>query len=221
MILLIDNYDSFVFNLARYFEELGVETEVVRNDAISVADVIARSPRAVVLSPGPCTPQEAGVCEDLVRAAIGTLPILGVCLGHQAIVTALGGTLARAPQPVHGRFSPIRHTGERLFANLPNPLQVARYHSLIAERDRLPQSLNVTAETDDGIVMAIRHAVHPVFGVQFHPESVLTEHGYALLAAFLRMAGLVAREPPNNERTERPPDSPIVRADWPAHPITF
>lgn len=189
MILLIDNFDSFVFNLARYVAELGLDTRVVRNDAIGVDDVRRLKPDAVILSPGPCTPREAGVCTDLVRNLIDQVPILGVCLGHQAIAAALGGEIVRAPEPVHGRTSLIAHDGRSLFAGLPNPCCVTRYHSLVARESSLPDCLNVTAQTSDGLIMAFEHRQYPVFGVQFHPEAVLTQGGHRLLANFLSTAG--------------------------------
>jgi anthranilate synthase/aminodeoxychorismate synthase-like glutamine amidotransferase len=189
MILLIDNYDSFVFNLARYFGELGEDTQVVRNDALTVSEIANLSPDAIVLSPGPCTPDESGICVELVRQLSGTFPILGVCLGHQTIAAAFGAEIVRAPEPVHGRTSLVFHDGSGLFEDLPNPLRTTRYHSLIARRDSLPSELRVTAHTEDGLVMGIEHNVHPTFGVQFHPESVLTECGHELLARFLARAG--------------------------------
>ncbi len=194
MLLLIDNYDSFVFNLARYVEELGIETRVARNDAITLDEIAALQPQALILSPGPCTPSEAGICEAVVRRFRATIPMLGVCLGHQAIVTALGGRLSRAETPVHGRTSEITHDASELFAGLPNPLRVARYHSLVAERSLLPACLSITSQTADGIIMSVRDGENPVFGVQFHPESVLTERGHELLANFLRCAGLSTRD---------------------------
>lgn len=190
MILLIDNYDSFVFNLARYVTELGIEADVVRNDAVSVADVIGAKPDAIILSPGPCTPAESGICVGLVREVSGTIPLLGVCLGHQAIAAAFGATIVRAPEPVHGRTSPVSHETTRLFDGLPNPLRVTRYHSLVADEKSLPNELTVTSRTDDGLVMAFEHREHSTYGVQFHPESVLTEMGHALMRNFLLLAGL-------------------------------
>lgn len=187
MILLIDNYDSFVFNLARYFSELGEETRVVRNDAITIPEITDLSPDAIVLSPGPCAPDSAGICIELVQKLSGTVPILGVCLGHQAIAAAFGADIVRAPEPVHGRTSPVAHDGAGLFAELPNPLRTTRYHSLVADRDSLPDKLRVTARTEDGLVMGIQHSEHATFGVQFHPESVLTESGHDLLAGFLKL----------------------------------
>jgi anthranilate synthase/aminodeoxychorismate synthase-like glutamine amidotransferase len=190
MILLIDNYDSFVYNLARYFQRLGHDTRVVRNTAIDAAGVRALRPEAVVLSPGPCTPQQAGCSLEVVDQLHAELPILGVCLGHQAIAAALGGRLLRAQEPVHGRSSPIWHDGRGLFAGLPNPIVGCRYHSLVVEEASLPGCLEVSARTADGTVMALRHRELPVVGLQFHPESILTDLGYAILAGFLRLAGL-------------------------------
>lgn len=194
MLLLIDNYDSFVYNLSRYFVELGCETNVVRNDAIRITDIPDLAPQAIVISPGPCTPLEAGVSIDLIRAFSDTIPILGVCLGHQAIASALGGNVIRAPQPVHGRSSLINHSGTDIFEGLPTPLRVGRYHSLIVDKETLPPDLIVTAQTDDGIVMAMQHQSRPLFGVQFHPESVLTDHGRIMLANFLRIARIPAQD---------------------------
>lgn len=194
MLLLIDNYDSFVYNLSRYFVELGCETVVVRNDAIRVSDVCKMAPQAIVISPGPCTPLEAGISIDLIRELSDSIPMLGVCLGHQAIASALGGNVIRAPKPVHGRSSLIEHSGEGIFEGLPSPLRVGRYHSLIVEKSTLPPDLIVTAETNDGIVMAMQHRTRPLTGVQFHPESVLTDHGRQMLANFLRSASIPARE---------------------------
>ncbi len=185
MILLIDNYDSFVHNLARYFRRLGQETVVHRNDAIDVGAVRAMQPQAIVLSPGPCTPNETGCCLDVVRELHAELPILGVCLGHQAIAAALGGSVVRATEPMHGRASDIHHDGQDLFAGLPNPLRGCRYHSLVVDESSLPSCLRVSARTADGIVMAIQHRELPVVGLQFHPESILTNGGDALLAGFL------------------------------------
>jgi len=207
MILLIDNYDSFVYNLARYFERLGHSTRVVRNTAIDAAGVRALAPQAIVLSPGPCTPQRAGCSLELVRALHAELPILGVCLGHQAIAAALGGRVVGAKEPVHGRSSPIWHDGRGEFVGLPNPLVAARYHSLVVEEASLPDCLEVSARTDDGTVMALRHREFPVVGLQFHPESILTELGYALLAGFLCVAGLpVPAEVPAVESERRMKD---------------
>lgn len=189
MILLLDNYDSFVFNLARYFEELGREPEVVRNDAITVEEVAALDPEAIVVSPGPCSPAEAGISLDLIRTLSGKVPILGVCLGHQAIGAAFGGIVTRARRPLHGRASRVVHDGAGLFEGLPDPVAVARYHSLIVE---LPADyagpLRVTGRSEEGEIMALAHAAHPTYGVQFHPESILTEGGHRLLENFLARA---------------------------------
>ncbi len=220
MILLIDNYDSFVFNLARYFERLGQSTHVVRNDAIDTAAIESLRPSAVVLSPGPCTPDEAGCSLEVVRRLAGKVPILGVCLGHQAIAAALGGQVVRASEPMHGRTSRILHDGRSLFAGLPSPITACRYHSLIVERDTLPECFRVTAWTPDETVMAIAHRVWPVVGVQFHPESILTDVGYALLAGFLRIADIpMNAEVPTiaSERVE--PARPNVAL--PQVPVTF
>ncbi|PWR24430.1 anthranilate synthase component II [Zavarzinia aquatilis] len=183
-ILVIDNYDSFVFNIARYLRELGAEVAVLRNDAISLAGVEAMAPDAIVISPGPCAPDQAGVSLDVVRGLSGRLPILGVCLGHQCIGQAFGGRIARARRPLHGQATGIAHEGRGLFAGLPSPLKVGRYHSLVVELSG-EEPLSVTARSDEGEVMALAHAEHPTFGVQFHPESVLTEGGHALLRNFL------------------------------------
>lgn len=185
MIVVIDNYDSFVHNLARYVRELGWETEVVRCDALSVDEVAALAPSHIVISPGPCTPNEAGICVPLVRRLGPAIPILGVCLGHQCIGQAFGGQIVRARRPMHGKAARIAHDGAGLFAGLPNPLIATRYHSLVVEARDLPDSLIVTARSDEGEIMALRHREHPIVGLQFHPESVLTEHGYDLLRAFL------------------------------------
>ncbi|HXQ10322.1 MAG TPA: aminodeoxychorismate/anthranilate synthase component II [Caulobacteraceae bacterium] len=190
MILVIDNYDSFTYNLVHYLNELGADTRVVRNDAIGAADAIASRPEAVLLSPGPCTPNEAGVCLELIGSAPDALPILGVCLGCQAIGQAFGGDVIHAKTLMHGKTSAIHHNGGGLFAGLPNPFTATRYHSLAVARDTLPDVLEVTAWTDDGEIMAIRHRDRPVFGVQFHPESIATEGGHDLLANFLDLAGV-------------------------------
>jgi anthranilate synthase/aminodeoxychorismate synthase-like glutamine amidotransferase len=188
MILLIDHFDSFVHNLARYFERLGQPTRVVRCDAIDAMGVRAMRPQAVVLSPGPCTPNEAGASLDIVRMLYQELPMLGVCLGQQTIAAALGGRIVRT-HPVHGQATAIRHEGTGLFAGLPSPLAVGRYHSLVVEPVSLPDELQPTAWSDAGELMALQHSALPLYGVQFHPESILTEHGYAILANFLRQIG--------------------------------
>jgi anthranilate synthase component II len=190
MLLLIDNYDSFTWNLVHYLGELGSVPEVVRNDKITVEAALALGPKAIVLSPGPCTPNEAGICLDLIRAAGPKVPILGVCLGHQAIGQAYGGKVIRAPVPMHGKMSTIHSNEGGLFHGIPSRFEVTRYHSLIVERASLPDCLTVTAETDDGLIMALQHRTHPVHGVQFHPESIASEHGHDLLANFLELAGL-------------------------------
>lgn len=189
MILVVDNYDSFVFNVVRYFEELGETVQVVRNDALDVAGIRALKPEAVVISPGPCTPAEAGVSLSAIRDLSGELPILGVCLGHQAIGAAFGGRVERAGRPLHGHATPIRHGGEGLFAGLPQPMQVGRYHSLIVTpTPEMERQLSVDAVSAEGEVMALSHRAHPTWGIQFHPESVLTENGHALFANFLKGA---------------------------------
>ena len=188
MFLLIDNYDSFTYNLVHYFGELGAEVQVVRNDAVTVDEALAREPEAIVLSPGPCDPDRAGICLDLVRAAAGKVPMLGVCLGHQAIGQALGGRIVRAPEPMHGKVDSVRHDAGGLFRNLDSPIQATRYHSLVVERADLPDDVVVTAESDDGLVMGLAHRSFNLHGVQFHPESIATEQGHALLGNFLDLA---------------------------------
>ena len=188
MILLIDNYDSFVYNLARYVRELGEETVVRRHDATSLDEITALGPTHIIISPGPCTPGEAGISTEVVRRFGSTTPILGVCLGHQCIGVAYGAGIVRAGRPMHGKASRIHHDGGGLFAGLPNPFPAARYHSLVISRSGLPAELRVTASAEDGEIMAVQHARHPVIGVQFHPESVLTEYGYVLLDRFLHGA---------------------------------
>jgi anthranilate synthase/aminodeoxychorismate synthase-like glutamine amidotransferase len=185
LILLLDNYDSFTYNLAQYLGELGCTVEVHRNDKISVEHIAQRKRERIVISPGPCTPQEAGVSVELVQKLAGKIPILGVCLGHQAIGAAFGGNIVRAPKLFHGKTSQIEHDGKGIFRDLPNPFVATRYHSLIVERKSLPKELVVTAETNDGIIMGVRHRHYPLVGVQFHPESVLTESGKQLLRNFL------------------------------------
>ena len=190
MILVIDNYDSFTYNLVHYLNELGAETLVYRNDALSVEEALGLQPQGVLLSPGPCTPNEAGICLDLLAAAPDDLPILGVCLGHQAIGQAYGGQVVRAKAIMHGKTSQIEHTGKGIFAGLPNPVTATRYHSLSVERSTMPDVLEVTAWTDDGEVMGFQHKTRPIHGVQFHPESIATEGGHHLLANFLELAGV-------------------------------
>ena len=185
MILLLDNYDSFTYNLAQYLGELGCTLEVHRNDKISVEEIARRKPEAIVISPGPCTPQEAGISVELIQKLAGKFPILGVCLGHQAIGAAFGGKIIRAPKLFHGKTSEIEHDGKGIFRSVPNPLTATRYHSLIVERKSLPRELAISAETRDGIIMGLRHRRFPIDGVQFHPESVLTECGKQILKNFL------------------------------------
>jgi anthranilate synthase component II len=187
MILLIDNYDSFTYNLAQYFGELGQDVEVVRNDAIDLAGVAARKPDRIVVSPGPCTPNEAGISVPLLKEFAGKLPILGVCLGHQSIGTAFGGNIIRAQRVMHGKTSTVSHNRQDCFAGIPTPYTVVRYHSLVIERSTLPAELSITAESDDGEIMGVRHKTLPVWGVQFHPESIMTEYGHDLLKNFLSL----------------------------------
>jgi anthranilate synthase component 2 len=187
MFLLIDNYDSFTYNLWHYLGELGAEVMVKRNDVITVDEALALRPQGIVISPGPSDPDRAGICLDLVRAA-GDLPILGVCLGHQVIGQVFGGRVVRAAQPMHGKLSAIRHGGSGVFAGLPNPFEATRYHSLVVDRAGWPNSLTITAETADGTVMGLQHRERPVHGVQFHPESIASEHGHLILKNFLELA---------------------------------
>lgn len=192
MIVVIDNYDSFTYNLVQYLGEMTGDVRVFRNDQISVEDVQALRPQAVVLSPGPCTPAEAGISNELITALAGRVPVLGVCLGHQCIGAAFGGRVVRAGEPVHGKTSEVRHDGRTIYEDLPNPLVGTRYHSLIVERQSLPDSLEVSADLADGTIMGLRHREALVEGVQFHPESVLTAPGKQLLRNFLRLAGVEA-----------------------------
>lgn len=221
MLLLIDNYDSFVHNLARYFERLGQETRVVRNDAVDAAAVRAMRPGAVVISPGPCTPREAGASLEIVRKLHGELPMLGVCLGHQAIGEALGGDVVRAPMPMHGQASQIRHDGKGLFSSIPSPLKVGRYHSLVVESTTLPPVLRATSWTTDGVLMSFEHASFPVYGVQFHPESILTEYGYELLANFLELAGLAKPLAVRSFAVAELSEPPARQVVLPGRPVTF
>lgn len=186
-VTLIDNYDSFTWNLVHYFGSLGAQVDVRRNDEVTVAQVMESRPEAIVLSPGPCTPREAGVCLDLIAAASRTIPIFGVCLGHQSIGEAFGGEVVRAPLPIHGKVATIAHNGDGLFRGLNGPFQATRYHSLVVRRETMPAELEVTAQTD-GLVMALSHRSLPVHGVQFHPESILSEHGHRILSNFLDLA---------------------------------
>jgi len=187
MILLLDNYDSFTYNLAQYLGELGCDVQVHRNDKISVEEIARRKPERIVISPGPCTPQEAGIAVELIQRLGGKFPILGVCLGHQAMGAAYGGKIVRAPKLFHGKTSEIQHDGKGVFCDLPKPFTATRYHSLIVERKSLPRELTITAETSDGIIMGLRHKRHKIEGVQFHPESVLTQSGKQLLQNFLNL----------------------------------
>lgn len=186
MILMIDNYDSFTYNLVHYLKSLGSSVMIKRNDAITLDEIQALCPQMIVLSPGPCTPKEAGICLDVVRRFAGVIPILGICLGHQTIAMAFGASVIQAPEPVHGKLSAISHTRSGLFKDLPSPLNVTRYHSLIVSRETLPDDLAVTAVTDSGLIMGLRHRHYLVEGVQFHPEAILTDQGHALLFNFLR-----------------------------------
>ena len=190
MILVIDNYDSFTYNLVHYLNELGARTLVKRNDALTVQDALALKPEAILLSPGPCTPDEAGICLPLLRAAPETMAVLGVCLGHQAIGQAYGGDVIRAKSLMHGKTSQIHHDGKGIFKGMPNPVTATRYHSLAVDRATLPPELEVTAWTDDGEIMGFQHRTRPIHGVQFHPESIATEGGHQLLANFLDLAGV-------------------------------
>ncbi len=186
-IALIDNYDSFTWNLVHYFGALGADVDVIRNDAITTQALLAQKPDAIVLSPGPCTPKEAGICLEVIAKANGQVPIMGVCLGHQSIGDSYGGDVVRAPLPLHGKMSTITHRGETLFKGIDGPFQATRYHSLVVDRATLPDCLHVTAETD-GLIMALSHKTHPVHGVQFHPESIASEHGHKILKNFLDLA---------------------------------
>ncbi len=191
MLVMIDNYDSFTWNLVQYLGDLGTETRVIRNDKASVADILDLRPEGVLISPGPSDPDHAGICLPLIQAAAEqSLPLLGVCLGHQAIGQAFGGRVIRAPHPMHGKLSQVTHTGTGLFAGIPSPYQVTRYHSLIVERESLPDCLAITAESEDSLIMGLSHRTLPIHGIQYHPESIETRHGHALLKNFLTiMAG--------------------------------
>ena len=215
MIVLIDNYDSFTFNLVHFLGDLGAKVRVHRNDKISSAAVIAADPDAIVLSPGPCTPKDAGICLDLIRAVGGKIPVLGVCLGHQAIGDAFGGAIVRAPVPVHGKLSAIRHNGTGVFRGINAPFQATRYHSLVVDRANLPAALSVTAETDDGLIMGLAHKELPLHGVQFHPESIASEHGHLMLKNFLDIAA--AWNSAKGRRANRSTDTPPPRRRVSAH----
>ena len=188
MLLLIDNYDSFTYNLFHYLGELGEDVVVKRNDQLSVQEALAMRPDSIVLSPGPCDPDRAGICLALINAAAGRVPILGVCLGHQAIGQAYGGRVVRAPIPMHGKLSRIHHSGKSVFQGIEDGFLATRYHSLVIERTSMPAQLTITAETDDGVIMGVAHKMHAVHGVQFHPESIASQHGHALLRNFLELA---------------------------------
>lgn len=190
MLTLIDNYDSFTFNLVQFLGDLGADCEVVRNDKTTPDEVFAAKPKAIILSPGPCDPDKAGICLELIKAAPDDMPIFGVCLGHQSIGQAFGGDIVRADKIMHGKLSALQHNGAGVFDGLPDPLSVTRYHSLVIDPPSLPGCLEVAAQTDDGIIMAVRHKERPIYGVQFHPESIATAHGHKLLGNFLKTAGL-------------------------------
>ena len=194
-ILLIDNYDSFTYNLFHYLGELGAEVKVVRNDEISAAEALGLKPEGIVLSPGPCTPNEAGICLEVIEQAAGKMPILGVCLGHQAIGQVYGAAIVRAPEPMHGKLSRIHHTGKSVFRGLNNDFLATRYHSLTIDPPSMPASLEVTATSEDGVIQGVMHKSHPVHGVQFHPESIASENGHALLNNFLQIARDFAKVP--------------------------
>jgi len=195
MILLIDNYDSFTYNLFHFLGELGAKVRVERNDALTAQQALDLKPEGIVLSPGPCTPNEAGICLELIEKANGKMPILGVCLGHQAIGQVYGGRIVRAPEPMHGKLSKIHHSGRSVFRGLNNDFNATRYHSLTIAPESMPSVLEVTAKSDDGVIQGVMHKSHPVHGVQFHPESIASENGHALLKNFLDIARDFAREP--------------------------
>jgi anthranilate synthase component 2 len=186
-LILLDNYDSFTYNLLHYLGELGKDAQVIRNDAISVEALLAKKPEGIVISPGPGTPDESGICLELVKQASGKVPLFGVCLGMQTMGQVFGGKVVRAPKPMHGKVSPVIHTGKGVFKGLPSPFNATRYHSLIVERESLPECLEITAQTQDGIIMGLQHKQYNVHGVQFHPESIASQHGHALLRNFLEM----------------------------------
>lgn len=220
MILLVDNYDSFVHNLARYFQRLGQETHVVRNDAMTPTTIRQLRPNAIVLSPGPCTPVEAGCSLAVVRELAGEFPILGVCLGHQAIAEALGAHVVRAPHPRHGRTSLVEHVSTPLFVDVASPFRACRYHSLTVDEKSLPSDLRVTARAHDGCIMALEHTQFPVVGVQFHPEAALTEYGYTILANFLAIAGCPSSVDPTALQASEL-HLPTAMYTAPPRPVTF
>lgn len=199
MLLLIDNYDSFTYNLVHFIGELGAECDVIRNDKLTANEALSRKPKAIVLSPGPCTPNEAGICLDLIEKANGNVPILGVCLGHQAIGQAYGGTIIRSI-PMHGKRSRVAHDGSGVFKDIDGAIHVTRYHSLTVDPATLPDCLHVSATTDDGMIMGLSHKEHPVHGVQFHPESIASEMGHEILANFLAIAGFKTNKPPQRSK---------------------
>ena len=201
MYLLIDNYDSFTYNLWHFLGELGAEVAVHRNDKITVAEAVALKPAGIILSPGPCDPDQAGICLDLINQAAGKIPIFGVCLGHQAIGQSFQGRVVRASAPMHGKVSEISHTGHSMFKDVPRRFNATRYHSLIVERATLPGQLEITATTDDGLIMAVAHKTEPIFGVQFHPESIASQYGHHILHNFLITTGLKARDVPKTANT--------------------
>lgn len=194
MITLIDNYDSFTYNLVHYLGELGVNCDVIRNDKISVDELIERAPKAIVLSPGPCTPNEAGICLEVVERLAKSTPIFGVCLGHQTIGQAFGGKVTQAPELMHGKTSAILHEGKAVFKDLPSPFSATRYHSLIVEKESLPECLEITATSEDGLIMGLAHKDYPIYGVQFHPESIASDHGHQVLETFLKLANIKTKK---------------------------
>jgi anthranilate synthase component 2 len=201
MFILIDNYDSFTYNLFHYLGELGARLEVHRNDKIAVDEVMAKHPQGIILSPGPCTPDTAGICLDLIKTAAGKVPIFGVCLGHQAIGQVFGGKVIRAPKPMHGKLSKVHHSGKGVFRDVPNDFDATRYHSLTVEPETFPADLEITAQSEDGVIQGLQHKSLPIFGVQFHPESIASEHGHKILANFLQDCGTNLRiDPPKIDR---------------------
>jgi anthranilate synthase component II len=201
MFILIDNYDSFTYNLFHYLGELGARLEVHRNDKIAVDEVMAKHPQGIILSPGPCTPDTAGICLDLIKTAAGKVPIFGVCLGHQAIGQVFGGKVIRAPKPMHGKLSKVHHSGKGVFRDVPNDFDATRYHSLTVEPETFPSELEITAQSEDGVIQGLQHKSLPIFGVQFHPESIASEHGHKILANFLQDCGTNLRmDPPKFDR---------------------